>query len=119
MLLLNANLKESSYAGYSFSSNWKDKQADFATNKIVHDFYNEKPASWFRTTKHTELKRFKYRLEKGDTLVVCLDRYALTGMSAGLIPGKILKKKGSFLASGEVLLCLVYLNENKSVTWRF
>jgi len=105
MIMIYA-ITQNSYTGYAKFSDWRGKQCDFATNKIVHNYYNDAPSLWFRSNKTEDWGVFKKAIEKGETVRVGLDYYALTGVCNGIIPKKILESPEVYykLTRGEVIV---------------
>ncbi len=108
----------------SFFSDWKDKQCDYATNAVVHNFYNEKKANWWRTNKFEKFYKVKdyllpddpgYRIINGDTLIIGLDKYALMGVSYQLVPPRLFEKYGKELDDDKVIRFKVYLADNQII----
>ena len=96
------------WSGYYFIADWRDKPCDYSTNKVVHNFYNDKEALWYRHNKFeidSTMIKAKYKtpnalifylhvfplevekdLRKRKELIIGIDKYIL---SAGI------RKKGN------------------------
>ena len=109
--------------GYAKFSDWKNKPCDYATNAIVHNFYNEKQAKWYRTNKFNQFVtlgdkketifpvELLRKIENKDTLVIGLDYYAYTGLCYQLIP------KEFRVFSEKVRRFKIFLRE-KRIVWQ-
>jgi len=83
---------------YVIFSNWKNKQCDWSTNKLVHNFYNQKDAKSFRQKDFTTDKwlavnkdyyihdYLMYSLIQGDTLTIGVDYYGRFSMCSIMLP---------------------------------
>lgn len=109
----------------SFFSDWSNSQSDYATNAVVHNFYNEKKAKWYRANKYQKFAKLDnyyipeevaYKLLKGDTLIIGLDKYALMGVSSSLIPPKILEKSAERLFNEKVVRFRIFMR-NSFLIW--
>ena len=83
----------------AFFSDWQNKQSDYATNAVVHNFYNEE-AKWYRTNKYKKFLKLDgyympeevvYKLQNKDTVKIGMDKYALMNISSSLFPPDILR----------------------------
>jgi len=98
--------------GYAQFSDWRNVKVDYATNKYVANFYGSQ-SEYFRPA---QMPGFIDRLNRGDTLRVGLDYYALN-VSAGCVPGPILQRHTKELSIGKELLDgLVVVAELRAVT---
>ena len=81
------------WTGYYKISDWRNKQCDYATDKVVHNYYNESKADWFRYDKFDSLvirgqkdnymlvfpKEIEERLIKErKEIIIGVDRYILS-----------------------------------------
>ncbi len=89
--------------GYAQFSDWSNVRVDYATNKYVANFYGSH-AEYYRPA---QMPGFIARLNRGDTLRVGLDYYALS-VSSQIVPQEILMRFHSELATGRVLVFKVY-----------
>lgn len=106
----------------SFFSDWSNKPSDYATNAVVHNYYNENKAKWYRVSKFDKfVKLDNYslplelaeRLAKGDTLVIGLDNYAYMGISAPLIPPTIIEGNLGALSQSNVIRYKLYVKDSR------
>ena len=97
-------------------SDWQGKQCDYATNKTVHDYYND-DAKWFRVTAKNDLQSLNQDLAEGKRVIVGIDYYALYSISGPLIPSDLIKKIAPELMSGKVFLFELYADGDK-IYWK-
>lgn len=110
----------------SFFSNWENKPCDYATNAVVHNFYNKPDAYWWREPKYKEFanlgsllpKEFVLRLANSESLVVGLDKYALMNLSNRMTPNSILGRHADELMNDGVVRYKVYIADNK-LNWSY
>jgi hypothetical protein len=109
----------------AFFADWSDKQCDYATNAVVHNFYNKEKAYWWRQNKFPKfLKVGDYLLPEeaartlltGRPITVGLDKYALFGVSSNLVPKDILRTKYNDLINDKVVRYKLKL-ENSKLIW--
>lgn len=109
----------------AFFADWSEKQCDYATNSVVHNFYNKEKAYWWRQSKFSKFIQVgDYLLPEeaaqillaGQPIIVGLDKYALFGVSSNLVPKDILRAKYNDLMNDKVIRYVLKL-ENSKLTW--
>lgn len=97
----------------TFFADWSNKQCDYATNAVVHNYYNKEKAFWWRQNKFPRFIQVgDYLLPEeaakvlltGRSITVGIDRYALFGVSSNLIPKEILRTRYKELMNDKVIV---------------
>jgi len=111
--------------GYAFFSDWRNKQCDYATNKVVCDYYNGGDVKWYRINKFLDYKPLSKftlppeiieKLNYGAEVKIGLDVYALYGVSYPLVPPVVLEQIAEDLQYDSVYI-LHLKKEGNNTQW--
>jgi len=95
-------------------SDWRGATDDWSTNSPVTAYYSGKTCRYLRSH---EINNIIDLLDKGDTLKVGIDYYAMFPISALYVPQEILRDFGKQLLAGKVFHFEIYKQGN-AVAWR-
>jgi hypothetical protein len=99
--------------GEAVLSNWrlaKDFKLDYSTNIVCYYQYSGR---WCDIMRIDNYEDFKTRLQRGDTLLIGLDYYALMGISSYYFDPQWLRMYSEHLIEGNVMVWQINKNFSK------
>jgi hypothetical protein len=109
-LYISYNIARWNHYGEVTFSDWKpakDFPLDYSTNIVCYHQYSGR---WCDIMRKDNYEDFRTRLERGDTLLIGMDYYALTGVSSFYFDRAWLVQQADSLMAGKVMVWQINKN---------